>query len=106
MQIQLTQGGKNNVAAGTALPVTVLTTKFVTRWIIQAKQGNTGKIYLGVNGVAATGCVRALSAGESYEWTAPVVMGVPVQFNFGQLYFDATVSGEGILFGYFEIVPT
>lgn len=76
----------NNVAAGTELQI--VAAGYTCREVmITALGANTGYIYIGGSDVSSTVYGARLSAGDSVT--------IPIS-NLNLVYFDASVSGEGI----------
>ena len=76
----------NNVAAGTEIPI-VAAGYACREAVVTAKAANTGYIYIGGSDVSSTVYGVRLSAGDSVT--------IPIS-NLNLIYFDASVSGEGI----------
>lgn len=82
----LIQGVVNVAAAGTRVQ---LPNQACREVMIIAKQGNTGSIFVGNNGVSAAEYGAELKAKDSIT--------LPVR-NLNLIYIDAAVSGEGVSF--------
>ncbi len=89
----ITNLAANTTTAGTEIPVIVASTpcRFVH---IVAKPANTGLVYIGGSDVSSTLYTEVLNAGESID--------IPID-NANKVYFDVSVTGEGIQAGYLAV---
>lgn len=91
---------KTVTTAGTRVQLTTSNIN-VNSIIIQAKSGNTGKIYVGTSAVSSTRCVAELSAGQSWNFDfTDVQKGILETLNISQIWLDSSVNGEGVHYGY------
>lgn len=89
-------GNKNVTTAGTAVPLVSVSTP-TTGIIIQAKRGNTGRIYVGGPAIKNDDTIGTyLSAGDSMYLSTP---------NLNLLYLNSSVDGEGATYSYWKQVP-
>lgn len=79
--------------AGTELQVVVASTPCRSLHIV-AKPANTGVVYIGGSDVASTLYTEILNAGDSCDITIN---------NANKVYFDVSVTGEGIFAGYLSV---
>lgn len=87
----LAGGAKNVTTAGTRVQLATDSTPCLDI-IVQAKRGNTGRIYVGGSLVANDDSNGVyLNAGQSISLSVT---------NLNQVYIDATVNGEGVSFTY------
>ena len=88
-------GSKNVTAAGTAEALT--STRTIATWvIIQAKSGNTNAVYVGDSTVSSTNGHRLIATN-----TMPMFPGGGGNYiNLANVYIDAAVNGEGVIFTY------
>lgn len=68
--------------------------------VIQAKEGNTGKIFLGSSSVGNDGQSGTfLTSGGTYNLS---LAGISGKYNLETIYLNAEVSGEGVTVTYFK----
>ena len=89
-EISPEQEAKVVSTAGTPEPLSGVS-KFVSQVLIQAKDSNTGKVYIGKSTVSSTNGVE-LTAGES----VPFVANVGAKIDLNKLYIDVDTDGEGV----------
>ena len=94
----------NVTTAGTPVQLIGSATRCMTIFV-QAKHGNTGRIVIGNSAVradlSAGGFVAILGAPTSATATPPSVTishtNKPYVFDVSELYIDATVNGDGVI---------
>ena len=94
---------KTNGAAGTELPITTSDIR-VPGVIIQAERSNTGYIYLGDNQVSSTNYGIDLNTADSVTITAETFGLAGANISLQDIWFDASVTGDGISVFYMERV--
>lgn len=97
---------KNVAAAGT---IVALPTALVTKFIIQARPGNVGLVYVGGSNLVVASNIYgiALTAGQALGLTASHFGAGKSAFRLETIYLDAATNGDGVTVLYFEQVsPT
>ena len=89
-------GTKSVTTAGTRVALTPSVRTPASWVIIQAKAANTGIIYVGGVAVSSTSGIALLN-GDNV--TIPSMSGVTA-YDLQNIYIDASVNGEGVLFTY------
>jgi hypothetical protein len=91
-------GSKTVTTAGTAVPLSA-TALPANAVVIQAKVGNSGKVYVGDSTVSASKG-HALAAGEAFILNALESPKGFDEYLLNDLYIDADTNGEGVVVQY------
>ncbi len=101
MAVTMTTTSKDVTTAGTRVALFASTT-LVYEFEVQAKNANTGTIYLGGAAVASTNG-RQLTAGQSWSTSGlldDAAKSKNLLIDLGAVYIDSSVNGEGVIVTY------
>jgi len=101
MKLSLTHFIKNVTTATTRVALKASVTQ-TPSFIVQAKPGNTDRIFVGNSTVSSSDYMISLGPGEAFEFTASL-HGAGIahdKWDLAEVYIDSVVNGEGVSVGY------